>query len=89
MKESKIPTTAAGINSFNKALEMKEVLRFLCQWSTEGARAVFNLVRSLGEKECLTKCQFSKNAFLGRSVTVPKIVAGFKFGVFNQLFGVI
>lgn len=64
VKESKIPTTVAGINSFSKALEMKEILRFMCQWSTEGAKAVFNLLRSLGEKECLTECQFSKTPSL-------------------------
>ena len=39
VKESELPTIAAGINSFSKALEMEEVLRFLCQWSTEGATA--------------------------------------------------
>lgn len=50
----------ARIDSFQKALHLQEILKFMCEWSEQGARAVFSLLKFLGEKEGLTKCSFTK-----------------------------
>lgn len=50
----------ARIDSIQKALHLQEILKFMCEWSEQGARAVFSLLKFLGEKEDLTKCSFTK-----------------------------
>ena len=50
----------ARIDSFQKVLHLQEILKFMCEWSEEGARAVFSLLKFFGEKEDLTKCSFTK-----------------------------
>ena len=58
---------AAGfqrIDSFGKVLQLKEILKFMCEWSVKGARAVFHLLKSIGEKEGLTGCRFTKTPSL-------------------------
>ena len=49
----------ARIDSFQKALHLQEILKFMCEWSEQGARAVFSLLKFIGEKG-LTKCRFTK-----------------------------
>ena len=63
-KESRVAACFAGIDSFFKALKLKEFLRFMCEWSVEGARAVFKLLKSIGTKEHLIECCFTKTPSL-------------------------
>lgn len=48
------------IDSFQRAFDLQEILKFMCEWSEQGARAVFSLLKCIGEKEGLTKCSFTK-----------------------------
>ena len=50
----------SSIDSFDKVSKVKEILKFMCQWSEEGAKAVFSLVQLVGEKEGLTKYNFTE-----------------------------
>ena len=58
LKEGKADCLSS-IHSFSQVLEVKKILRFMMQWSEEGAKAVFSLVQFLGEKEGLTEYNFS------------------------------
>lgn len=49
-----------GIDSFDKGFRLFYILRFMCEWSQEGAMAVFTLLEFLGKKENLSKCSLSK-----------------------------
>ena len=49
-----------GIDSFDKGFRLSHILRFMCEWSQEGAMAVFTLLEFLGKKENLSKCSLSK-----------------------------
>ena len=46
------------VESFEKIVEMNEVLKFACELSTEAACAVFHHVGSVGRKESLSECNF-------------------------------
>ena len=48
------------VESFEKIVKMKEVLKFACELSTETACAVFRHVTSVGRKESLSECDFIK-----------------------------
>ena len=48
------------VESFEKIVEMNEVLKFACELSTEAACAVFHHVGSVGKKEFLSKCDYSE-----------------------------
>lgn len=55
-----------NIDSIGKALKMKEVLKFMCEGSVEGAKAVFGILELSGEKECLTNFNFNKTPSLDK-----------------------
>ena len=59
LKEGKVDCFTS-IDTFKKAVQLQEILKFMCEWSDEGARAVFCLLKFIGEKEELTECRFSK-----------------------------
>ena len=46
------------VESFEKIVKMKEVLKFACELSTEAACAVFHHVGSVGRKESVSECDF-------------------------------
>ena len=48
------------VESFEKIVEMNEVLKFACELSTEAACAVFHHVGCVGRNEFLSKCDFMK-----------------------------
>ena len=48
------------VESFEEIVEMTEVLKFVCELSTEAAFAVFHHVGSVGRKESLSECDFIK-----------------------------
>ena len=64
LKEGQIAACFGSIDSFSKALKLKEILKFMCEWSLEGAAAVFKLLGFIGENELLTPCSFSKTPSL-------------------------
>ena len=49
LKEGKADCLST-IHSFSQVSEVKKILRFMMQWSEEGAKAVFSLLQFLGEK---------------------------------------
>ena len=59
LKEGKVDCFSS-IDTFKKAVHLQEILKFMCGWSEEGARAVFSLLKFIGEKEELTECRFTK-----------------------------
>lgn len=59
LEEGKI-ACFAKIDSFSIILKLRYILKFMCEWSVKGARAVFSLLRFIGEKENLTQCCLSK-----------------------------
>ena len=63
LKEGKVDCFAS-IDSFDKAVRLKEILKFMCEWSVEGARAVFSLLGFIGTKDGLTECCFTKTPSL-------------------------
>ena len=48
------------VESFEKIKKMNEVLKFVCELSTEAACAVFHHVGCVGRKESLSECDFIK-----------------------------
>ena len=46
------------VESFEKIVKMNEVLKFVCELSTEAACAVFRHVGSVGRKESLSECNY-------------------------------
>ena len=56
-KEESTPSLSK-VESFEKIQNMKEVLRFACELSTEAACAVFHHVGSVGRKESVSECDF-------------------------------
>ncbi|XP_078374557.1 NLR family CARD domain-containing protein 4-like [Oculina patagonica] len=58
LKEEKVDCFAR-VDSFDKVSQLKEILKFMCEWSVEGAKAVFSLLKFVGEKEGLTECCFT------------------------------
>ncbi len=59
LKDGKVDCFAS-IDSLQNALHLKEILKFMCEWSEEGAKAVFSLLKFIGEKNELTECRFTK-----------------------------
>ncbi|KAL9970926.1 hypothetical protein ACROYT_G023386 [Oculina patagonica] len=59
LKEGKLDCFTS-IDSFQKAMHLQEILKFMCEWSEEGAKAVFSLLKFVGEKDELTRCRFTK-----------------------------
>ncbi len=50
----------SSIDSLDKLFKLEEILKFMCQWSVDGASAVFRLLQLIGEKECLIAYNFTK-----------------------------
>lgn len=50
----------ASIDTLSKVVKLRQILKFMCEWSAEGARSVFSLLRFIGEKEDLTECLSTK-----------------------------
>ena len=59
LKEGKVDCFSS-IDTFKKAVHLQEILKFMCGWSEEGARALFSLLKFIGEIEELTECRFTK-----------------------------
>ena len=59
LKEGKADCLSS-IDSLSQVSEVKKILLFMLQWSEEGARAVFSLLRFLGEKEGVTEYNFNE-----------------------------
>ena len=53
-------TILSKVNSFQKCVEMLEVLKFTCELSEEAACAVFGHLGSVGRKESLSEFEFSE-----------------------------
>ena len=68
MKGERTPSLSK-VESFEKIVEMNEVLKFACELSTEAAYAVFHYAGSVGRKESVSKCDFI-NQF---QMTVPPL----------------
>ena len=60
VKENETVTCLSGIDTFAKVRKMIEVLKFVFELSSEAASAFFNHLQSIGEKEGLTKYNFTK-----------------------------
>ena len=45
-----------SIDSFKKVLQLKQILKFMCEWLLAGAKAVFSLLRFIGGREDLSLC---------------------------------
>ena len=54
-------TSLSKVNSFQKCVEMLEVLKFTCELSEKAACAVFGHLGSVGRKENLSEFEFSKS----------------------------
>ena len=52
-------TCLSNVDSFEKVKKMHEVLKFVCEISSESAVAVFRHLQMIGEKESLTEYSFS------------------------------
>ena len=53
-------TCLSQIDSFGKVEKMVEVLKFVCELSSEAASAVLSHLRVIGEKEDLIECSFTE-----------------------------
>ena len=53
-------TCLSQVNSFEKVKNMVEVLKFVCELSSEAASAVLSHLRKIGEKEGLIECSFTE-----------------------------
>ena len=53
-------TCLSQIDSFEKVKTMVEVLKFVCELSSEATSAVLSHLRVIGEKEGLTECSFTE-----------------------------
>ena len=60
VKKNETVTCLSGIDTFAKVRKMVEVVKFVCELSSEAASAVFNHLQIVGEKEGLTKYDFTK-----------------------------
>lgn len=56
-------TCLSHLDSFEKVEKMHEVLKFVCEISSESAVAVFRHLQMIGEKEGLTEYSFSDSPF--------------------------
>ena len=57
-------TCLSHVDSFEKVQKMHEVLKFVCEISSESAVAVFRHLQMIGEKEGLTEYNFSDSSFV-------------------------
>ena len=53
-------TCLSQVDSFEKVKKMVEVLKFVCELSSEAASAVLSHLRVIGEKEGLIECSFTE-----------------------------
>ena len=58
-------TCLSTVDSFEKVEKMHEVLKFVCEISSESAVAVFRHLQVIGKKECLTEYSFSDSPSSG------------------------
>ncbi|KAL9979035.1 hypothetical protein ACROYT_G016627 [Oculina patagonica] len=59
-KKNQTVTGLSKVDSLKKIEKMVEVLKFVCELSSEAARAVYNHLRFIGEKEGLTAYNFTE-----------------------------
>ncbi|KAL9979064.1 hypothetical protein ACROYT_G016661 [Oculina patagonica] len=52
--------SVSSIDSLDKISKVEEILKFMCQWTVDGASAVFRLLRTIGENKGLTAYNFTK-----------------------------
>ena len=60
VKKNETVTCLSGMDTFEKSRKMVEVLKFVCELSSEAAGIVFDHLRYVGEKEGLTDYNFTK-----------------------------
>ncbi|XP_078366412.1 NLR family CARD domain-containing protein 4-like isoform X3 [Oculina patagonica] len=60
IKKNETGTCLSKVDSFEKIEKMVEVLKFVCELSSDAARAVLSHLRIIGEKEGLTAYNFTK-----------------------------
>ena len=60
VKKNKTVTCLSGMDTFEKSRKMAEVLKFVCELSSEAAGIVFDHLRYVGEKEGLTNYNFTR-----------------------------
>ena len=60
VKKNETVTCLSGMDTFEKSRKMAEVLKFVCELSSEAAGIVFDHLRYVGEKEGLTNYNFTR-----------------------------
>ncbi|XP_066019779.1 NLR family CARD domain-containing protein 4-like isoform X2 [Pocillopora verrucosa] len=60
VKKNEPVTFLSGMDTFEKSRKMAEVLKFVCELSSEAAGIVFDHLRYVGEKEGLTNYNFTR-----------------------------
>ena len=60
VKKNETVTFLSGMDTFEKSRKMAEVLKFVCELSSEAAGIVFDHLRYVGEKEGLTNYNFTR-----------------------------
>ena len=60
-KENKTSACLSIVDSLETAKELAEILKFVCELSADGARAVFKHLQWIGEKEGLTEFNFAES----------------------------
>ena len=60
VKKNETVTFLSGMDTFKKSRKMAEVLKFVCELSSEAAGIVFDHLRYVGEKEGLTNYNFTR-----------------------------
>ena len=60
VKKNETVTCLSGMDTFEKSEKMDEVLKFVCEFSSDAAGIVFDHLRYVGEKEGLTDYNFTK-----------------------------
>ena len=64
VKKNETVTCLSGMDTFEKSRKMAEVLRFVCELSSEAAGIVFDHLHYVGEKEGLTNYNFTRTSSL-------------------------
>ena len=64
VKKNETVTCLSGMDTFEKSRKMAEVLKFVCELSSEAAGIVFDHLRYVGKKEGLTNYNFTRTAFV-------------------------
>ena len=59
-KKNETVTFLSGMNTFEKSRKMAEVLKFVCELSSDAVGIVFDHLRYVGEKEGLTNYNFTR-----------------------------